>query len=619
MAAPDAQISLPPSGAAPASPAADDARRDPRGSSLPEEVRSTFDYMPATLAGYMAGIAVITLLYWNAVPASILFPWLAVFGTIWLARGWTARQFSRAAPRSLADWQHWRVLGNIGTLSSGALWGATAWLFYPFGENVQQDGLIIVVYTFCVAAVPVLATQPRVYLAFATLCFAPMALRIASQGTGHSFQLAGLLLVIISLTTVLARNYRQALQRVIDLKLRADELLTQLREEKLAADTARREAEVANRAKTQFFTAASHDLRQPLHAMGLFAEALRQKSHDDEVAQLVNSINASVDALEGLFSELLDITRIDAGGVQVNPQAVQIGDILRKLRLHFEPTAFEKGLALRLRGGQRVVHADALLVERILRNLVSNAIRYTNDGSVLVAARARGDRVWLQVWDTGLGIRPEEQARIFEEFYQVPNTPAVAPHQRKGLGLGLAIVKRLADLMDAPLVLRSQTGRGTVFTLELPLGRAAPPSLKAAPGKGPLGLTLDDRLIVVVEDESAVRAGLEALLRGWGASIVSFDSVAACRAWAEQADPAHIKPDLLIVDYRLEQGFSGSDAIDVLRRHFGSAVPAIMVTGSTMSGHEEEAQRKDFHLLIKPVVPNKLRAMIAFKLGVKGR
>ena len=596
---------------------ADEARRTPRGSALPEEVRSTFDYMPATLAGYMAGIGVISLLYWVITPSSIMLPWLGVFLLVWLGRAWTAHSFRRAEPRSLADWQRWRQLANAGTLCSGAMWGATAWLLYPLGENIQQDGLVIVVYTFCVAAVPVLSMQPRIYLAFAALCFTPMAVRIASQGTAYAYQLASILVLIFSLTTVLARNYRQALQRAIDLKLQAEELLTQLRVEKEGADAARREAEVANRAKTQFFTAASHDLRQPLHAMGLFAEALRQKSHDEEVAQLVNSINASVDALEELFSELLDITRIDSGGVAVNPQHVEIGDIFRKLRLHFEPTAFEKGLALRFRGGHHRAFADPLLIERVLRNLVSNAIRYTNDGSVLVSCRRRGERLLLQVWDTGVGIPDDERSRVFEEFYQVPGGEAVAPNQRKGLGLGLAIVKRLADLMDAPLSLRSEPGRGTVFTLDVPLGKVVPAAMPVPPSKAPLSLTLEGRLVVVVEDEPAVRAGLEALLRGWGAGIASFDSVAGCSAWTEQSDPALVKPDLLIVDYRLEQGHSGVEAIAALRRRFGQHVPAIMVTGSTMTGHEREAQDHDFHLLIKPVVPNKLRAVIAFKLNAK--
>jgi CheY-like chemotaxis protein len=185
------------------------------------------------------------------------------------------------------------------------------------------------------------------------------------------------------------------------------------------------------------------------------------------------------------------------------------------------------------------------------------------------------------------------------------------------MGLGLAIVRRLAGLMNAPLSLRSQTGRGTVFTLELPPGKAVQAPLPSASRKGPVGLTLDGRLIVVVEDEPAVRAGLEALLRGWGAGIASFDSVASCTEWAEGSGAAQAAPDLLIVDYRLEQGRSGVDAIAALRSRFGPQVPAIMVTGSTMTGHEREAQDKDFHLLIKPVVPNKLRAMIAFKLRVK--
>jgi signal transduction histidine kinase len=592
---------------------------EPALGSLPEEVRSAFDYMPATLAGNLAGTGVVTLLFWNITPKAVLLPWLLVVAALWLARLLLAQRFKAAQPETLAQWQRWRLWWNLGSLASGALWGLTAWIFYHRGVGIQQTGLIITVYTFCIAAVPVMATQPRLFLGFAALCFLPMILRIATAPEPNSLQLAGILLLIFTLTTLLARNYRQALQRAIDLKLRADELAVQLRVEKQAAEEARRQAEIANRAKTQFFTAASHDLRQPLHAMGLFAEALRQRTHEPEAAQLVNSINGSVDALEGLFSELLDITRIDSGGVAVNAEHFALGDMLRKLKLHYEPTAFEKGLALRLRGGARVAHADPLLVERIVRNLVSNAIRYTNDGSVLVACRARAGRVLVQVWDTGLGISPPEQARVFEEFYQVPNTAALAPEQRKGLGLGLAICKRLADLMGATLTLRSQPGRGSVFTLDLPAGRLPARPAAAVPGRAPSSLTLDGRLIVVVEDEPAVRSGLEVLLKGWGAEIAAFDSVAAVSTWAAARAAGQAVPDLLIVDYRLEAGTTGIEAIDGLRTTFGRQIPAIMVTGSTMSSHEAEAHDHDFHLLIKPVVPARLRAMIAFKLGVRPR
>ena len=618
-----------PGAAVVASPARRDApgdlpENDPALARLAELVRSTYDYMPTALSGYVAGVLVATMLYWPIAPASVMLPWMGAFALMCAVRLLVTLAFRRAAPQTRAQWKQWGLYSNIGTLIAATMWGATGWVFYGQGvgridTGLQQTGLIIIVYTYCAVAIPVLSIQRRLYRTYAALCFLPLVVRIALVDEIDHYQLAGELLVIFSFTVLLANRYRLALQRAMDLKMQADELAGRLRIETLAAEAARREAEIANRAKTQFFTAASHDLRQPLHAMGLFAEALRQRVHEPEVAQLVNSINESVDALEGLFSELLDITRIDSGVIEVHPQHFEVGDILRKLRLHFEPSAFEKGLALRLRGSGKVVFADPLLVERVLRNLVSNAIRYTNDGSVLVGCRQRGDRVLLQVWDTGLGISEDERLRIFDEFYQVPNTPKVSPDQRKGLGLGLAIVKRLTDLMEAELTMRSTPGRGTMFSLELPLGRAPRPSaVLSMPGaKGPVGITLAGRRIVIVEDEPAVRAGLEVLLVGWGAQIDAFESVAASRAWAAVCDPEVVKPDLLIVDYRLEDGLNGVDAIKALRARFGPAIPAILVTGSTMTGHDKEAHDHDFHLLIKPVVPNKLRAMIAFKLGVK--
>jgi two-component system, sensor histidine kinase len=596
---------------------------DRQVASLAEEVRSAFDYLPAALAGNVAGMSVIAMLYWDSAPRRVMVWWLTAFGLMLLVRIVLGQRFKRsqavtaAAKVALVEWRFWRRAWNIGTLSSAAMWGATAWFFYPGGQGIQQIGLIITIYTLSVAVVPVLATQPTVFLAFGALCFLPMAARVASEGTTYGYELAGILVLVFALTTVLARSYRQALRRAIDLKLLGDNLTAQLQVEKRAAEAARGEAEVANRAKTQFFTAASHDLRQPLHAMGLFAEALRQKNHDVEVAHLVNSINESVDALEGLFSELLDISRIDSGGVEVHPEHFCMASILRKLRLHFEPVAFEKGLALRLRGAAHMVHADPLLVERIVRNLVSNAIRYTEDGTVLVSCRRRGDKLLLQVWDSGLGISEEQQARVFEEFYQVQRAHKTGAHERKGLGLGLAIVKRLADLLHAPLKLRSQLGRGTVFTLELPVGKAARQAVPSLVGKSSFGLTLQNRLIVVVEDEPAVLAGLVAVLQSWGATLAAFSSVSTCLSWAHSVDATQVQPDLLIVDFRLEDSHTGVEVIGAVRSHFKRKTPAIVVTGSTMTGHEQEAQDIDFHLLTKPVAPNKLRAMIAFKLGVK--
>jgi len=581
---------------------------------LSEEVQSAFAYLPATLIGMIAGVAIVLWLFHAAAPIGLWLPWLAAFAALWLLRLVMLRGYRRALRAPGMDWQQWHRIWVAATLASGALWGATGWLYYGLGNDLQKTGLVIVIYSYCIAAVPVLANHRGIFVAFVALSFAPTLTRMALVGGEESHALAGELAFIVSLTTLLVRSYGQALRRVTDLKLRADDLLAQLEVEKRVSDEARHAAEIANRAKTQFLAAASHDLRQPLHAMGLFAEALRQRVREPDAARLVNSINESVGALEGLFSELLDITRIDSGAVTPQPAPFRLDDVFRRLRLHFEPSAFEKGLALRMRGGRHVAHADPLLVERILRNLVANAIRYTDDGGVLLGCRRRGDRLRLQVWDTGVGIAAEEQSRVFEEFYQVPGRVAVTADQRKGLGLGLAIVARLATLMQAPLAMRSTQGKGTVFTLELPAGsETADPGVER-PAEGlSAAPTLAGRTLIVVEDDAAVREGLEELLGAWGARVFAYSGAGALRS-AHDCDTTPA-PDLVITDYRLEAGSTGVDAIAWLRARYRPTLPAVVVTGSTIAGLDVEAQQHDFHVLIKPVVPTRLRAMVAFKLA----
>ena len=584
---------------------------------LRDHVRSTFAFNRTSLAGHGLGALIVEIIFASVAPSGLLFGWGLLFAIVWTVRAVMAWRFERNEPTDAAALEKRLRLWQLGVLASGALWGAAAWLFWPWGDGLHQLALVLVAYTFCVASVTILAPHFPLFVVFVLSIFVPAITRVALQGSPLGLKVAAMMVVAMGMTLLLGRTYRDSFERAMALKLRTEALAVQLGKEKAVADAARLEAEIANRAKTQFFTAASHDLRQPLHAMGLFAEALRAKSHDPEVAKLVNSINESVDALEGLFSELLDITRIDSGGVEVNPEHFEMGEIFRKIRLHFEPAAFEKGLGLNIRGGRHVALADPLLVERIVRNLVSNAIRYTSDGTVLVSCRKRGGRLLVQVWDTGPGIREEERQRVFEEFYQVPGQQAVVAEQKKGLGLGLAIVKRLAALMAAPVRLASTPGRGSVFTLELPLGKAPRVEARMLPGKGPVGITLDGRLIVIVEDEPAVREGLQVLLAGWGAGIVSLESMAAVRTWAAATDPEVVRPSLIIADYRLEHGETGVFAIRAIRERFGQEVPAIVVTGSSMTGHDKEALEQNFHLLIKPVLPNKLRAMIAFKLAGK--
>ena len=610
---------LPGAAAAPETPDAPPAAALPRAGSGVDHLLALYVQTPATLTGNFFGMVLVGAFYWPLASPARLGGWLGVITALWLVRLAHYLRFRRQRNTGLEALRVWRRSWMALVLCQGAMWGLAAWLFWDLGSPFHKVALLLIVFTYCLASVQLLATQSKVFLVFISLVLTPTIVRVASD-TSQEFhlQLALVLTLMFCITVLMARTYSSALGQAIALKSRTDELALKLRTEKVVADEARRAAEAANRAKTQFFAAASHDLRQPLHAMGLFAEALRHRVHDPEVASLVNSINESVDALEGLFSELMDITRIDTGGVDVNSGPVRLRDIFARLRLHFEPTAFEKGLMLSFHGEQRIAHTDPVLLERVLRNLVSNAIRYSDDGGVLVSCRPKGGKLLVQVWDSGIGISEANLPRVFDEFFQVQSNRPLEAHHRKGLGLGLAIVKRLAALMDAPISVSSRAGHGTVFSLEVPVGRAPRPMESSAPGgsKAPLGLTLQGRQIVVVEDEMAVREGLVVLLKAWGASVVSFDTVDAVAQWLTQ--PVDDVPDLLLVDYRLPQGRTGIDALRLIRAHWAERrLPAIVITGSSMGGHEDEAVTHDYHLLIKPVLPNKLRAMIAFKLGVR--
>ncbi len=594
----------------PTAPGADHRRFD--------NLRSLFTQTPASLIGNLVGWLLVVLIFAGMAEPRVLALWAGTLAVLLLLRLAHYLRFLRQRDAGDELLRHWHRSWKALVLAQAAMWGIAAWLFWGLGTPYHNLAIVLIVFSYSVASVPLLATQQRLFMVFSVVVLGPVIARIASDTSQvWHWQMAGIVTLQFAIVLLMGRMQRSALDQVIHLKAHADGLAGQLRVEAAAAESARRSAEAANRAKTQFFAAASHDLRQPLHAMGLFAEALRQRAHDPEVASLVNSINESVDALEGLFGELLDITRIDTGGVEVHPAPVRMNELFARLRLHFEPVAFEKGLGVSFRGAHFVAQADPVILERMLRNLLSNAIRYTEDGGVLVSCRARAGKLLLQVWDSGIGISPAVLPRIFDEFYQVNSQRPLEAHHRKGLGLGLAIVARLGGLINAEVAVRSRVGRGTVFSFELPVGQAPrrPDALAPSP-KPTLGLTLQGRQFVLVEDEPSVREGLLVLLQAWGAQVQAFDAVETVLAWLA-GDPG-AAPDLLIVDYRLPQGRTGLEALAALRAHWPAArLPAIVVTGSTIGGHENEATEHDFHLLIKPVLPSKLRAMIGFKLGAR--
>jgi signal transduction histidine kinase len=495
-----------------------------------------------------------------------------------------------------------------------------AWLVGDGADWLQIVALAVLSHAACLANMAWLARWPVAYSLLTTLALAPVIVRAALLDNAHGQALSAALLASLAAHGLLAWRPLQARARQ---QAERDGLLRdhpRLLADRLAADRDRQQAEAASQAKTRFLAAASHDLRQPLHALALFANALRDRSHEPDRQRLVDNIAEAVSTLEDLFTELLDISRIDSGAIEVQPIDFNVEVLWRRLRLHFEPVAFDKGLAFTLRGGHRVVHADPVLVERIVRNLTANAVRYTNDGGVLLVARCRGDRVLLQVWDTGVGIAPADQARVFDEFVQVGDARRGGePGRQRGLGLGLAIVRRLTDLMDAPLELVSVPGRGTRLTLSLPMGRSPMAAPVDAPLQAALGPTLARRRVVVVERDAATRGELRALLAGWGAEVEDYDDAAACELRFRARPAAAPPPDLLILGSP-----EGVDAptepatLARLRRLYGGAIPALHVGGAPAPPRDGMAPVKDPERLGKPLQPNRLRAMVASKLASAG-
>jgi signal transduction histidine kinase/CheY-like chemotaxis protein len=365
--------------------------------------------------------------------------------------------------------------------------------------------------------------------------------------------------------------------------------------------------ESANLAKSRFLAAASHDLRQPLHALGLWIAQLRSPLGEGERRRLIERIAAAVDEMNDLFNVLLDVSKLDAGMLAADLGDFPVLDLLAKIERTFAQTARDKGLSLRVRPARAWVRSDKHLLERIMLNLVSNAIRYTSRGGVLVACRRRGERLRIEVWDTGPGIPDNEQQYIFDEFYQIPD-----PHrdQRGGLGLGLAIVDRFRRLLDHPIAVRSRPGRGSCFSIEVPL--CVPHRRDAAPG-GLLDATehkAGEGIVLIVDDDPMVLQAMRGLLESWGYRTITGGSHEAVAAQVAGGP----KPDLVIADVHLSGGRTGIDTIAHVRAAFGADIPAFLVSGDTSPERLQQARAQGYTLLHKPVSPMTLRSLVV-KLG----
>jgi signal transduction histidine kinase len=364
---------------------------------------------------------------------------------------------------------------------------------------------------------------------------------------------------------------------------------------------AKAQADAANISKTRFLAAASHDILQPLNAARLYVTSLVERQRNGDDAQLIGNIDASLDAVEEILGALLDISRLDAGAMRPEIVSFRIDELFRQLEVEFAPMAHAKGLVLTFVPCSLTVQSDRRLLRRLLQNLVSNAIKYTPAGRVLVGARRRRGRLRILVCDTGLGIPPGKQRDVFKEFHRLDQGAKVA----RGLGLGLSIVERIARVLDHPIALSSAVDRGTQFSVEVPLSSAVP-QREPAVAREVDRVQLSGTTVLCIDNDLAILDGMETLLGGWGCRVLKAVDLSSAIAAIAQAKVA---PDGLLVDYHLDKG-NGIAAIEALRRRLGADLTAILITADRSPRVREEARLQRIQVLNKPVKPAALRALL---------
>lgn len=372
-------------------------------------------------------------------------------------------------------------------------------------------------------------------------------------------------------------------------------------------------AESANLEKSRFLAAASHDLRQPAHALGLFVARLQQMPMEPRTAQVAAGVGSCARALHEMLDLFFDYARLEAGSVVCGPLA--LGNMLAQLEILFQGTASQKGLRLIVRPTQAYVRSDSVLLQRVLLNLVGNALQYTDSGTVLVACRPAhgGTHIRIEVRDSGIGIAPQFHQKIFDEYFQVENP---LRERIKGLGLGLSMVRRSCELLAHPLQLRSALGCGTCFSVTVPLAAASaaaiPPDARNASGQ-PARTAPENSLqglqVLLIDDDALVRHALQGLLQSWGCKVTQAQSAQeAIDAYAALAVGA--QPDFVVSDFSLRGTHNGIETIGALRLHFGAPLKACLISADTSDALRQLARQAGLVLLRKPLAPSKLRSLM---------
>lgn len=558
-----------------------------------------------TVGNLIMVLATASIFHQTAAP-EWLAVWLVVQGFnaafhLYLGSRWVRQPVNTAnAPRLL--WEQTRT-----GLINGLLWAVAVQIFWPGSSTGERIVLYALMMGITATALHALHAHLPAYFAISLPCIGGIVLALLWHGGFDGWGYVVIMCLYIALIARFAVSLHQLLVDSLRQRFQVAELAAALRIEKDRAVN-------LSLSRSRFLAAASHDLRQPVHALSLFVGALKQNPTPAQSQQILQHVGGAVDAMGAMFNALLDISKLDADLLQPDWQAVDLSKLLHRIAADHTAVASSKKLdflcALESAAGQ-AVYTDPILLERILHNLLSNAVRYTTHGTVAIKARVRAGRAEVLVADTGMGIARSKREQVFDEFVQL-DTPGREGEQ--GLGLGLSIVRRLAHLLRIDLALRSRPGRGTIFALRLPLVTApqhlvAEVHAAAAELHANGGNELDDEgIVLVIDDSIEIQLAMRALLSGWGYEVFAAENVSTLMP---QVMALRQPPRLLLCDYSLRDGANGIDAIAQLHETFNYDIPAILITGDTGPERLREAVASGLPLLHKPVTQSQLREAIA--------
>ena len=563
-------------------------------SALQEKITLLYRNTPTGCISVVFAVGIVMTFLWSHSPRNWLIAWAIAEGLVATTayvdyRHFVRQGFTPDAPRRK----------TMLAFTSALAWGSAPLLLMPSALEYQVL-LLLVVCCIAFSGTVYFSYLTPAFYAFVFPLLGMTALAFLLQGGEIQITLSISMIVLLLAVLRFGKNFNDALTRAISVSLENKALVAELTEQKEAAIK-------ANFAKTRFLASASHDLRQPMHTIGLLVALLRNRGGPPEQNNIIEKIHGATQAMEHLFTGLLDISKLDAGMVKPEIEDFAIAEVLDSVRANFTPPAEDKGLQLRVVPCSAIVLSDAVILERIVANLVANAVRYTTSGKILVGCRRKSNAIAIQVCDTGIGIPRERHGEIFQEFIQLDNPER---DRTKGLGLGLSIVKRSADLLGHSIAIRSRPGKGSCFTITVGRGaHVSAPELVASDAQmTTTGVALNGLFIVVIDDELDIRFAMQSVLEQWGCHVLSAGSA------QEAIDQLrnHLRsPDLVISDYRLRDNQNGIQAVKAIRIALEEALPAIIITGDIAATELRQVVELGLPLAHKPISAEQLHQLIA--------